>query len=59
MTTHGGKRPGSGRKHGEPKRIRWPIRWSQAEEEMIEEKALKAGLSVTGLIKRAVEQFIG
>ena len=54
MTEWGGKRDRSGRKPiDDPRKVRWPVRWTQGEEGLIEAAAIKIKKTPTDLIRDA------
>ncbi len=54
----GGKRDGAGRKNSENKRaVRWPIRWTAEEQQLILIASEKSGKSPTDIIRTAALDF--
>lgn len=58
----GGSRPGSGRPPGSisasPRRVRWPVRWTDEEQLLIERAAERTGQSVSDIIRDATMERV-
>lgn len=58
----GGKRPGSGRPAGttadNPRRVRFPVRWTEEEQRLIEQAAKHTGKSASEIIRDATMEWI-